>query len=534
MRWKSFGSIAVAVLLTISVLGFPTAGGAATTGSTVSSGIASEQDVRIDVAIRWDSATPDRVQYTYSFDANSDSEFVLDIDEHIDSLTGFTKNADGNWEYDSSADTHRVTITQSVSESADHHDWVYSAESGVLVAAPHLTVRWDAGGYVDDENPLKEDYANVNIDYGSHSGFREWERIYVGPYTTYATEHDGETYTIYKPKLADDEPYDRAIRSIVATADRTPMSEAHATVDLVAFPDGEGSNPSVYTYSDSDWAGRAGGEPDGEAIVDSDRPVDDYSNTWAHEFVHLQQGYRDGPETDWFREAQAEYLTATSMHAVGCGDGDLDYFIDADSGTHDDVLSEKGTWSTSTPYEKGLATLSDFAAKLHARTDGQTTIDDVFLQMEDTNVETHDALVDTVNETVGDASLNGENARYLDQYVTTSDYPGDDNIDHPPIDRASSCLGNYQHIDVTETTHEDGTTTTPTPEPTATATPEPTDTATSTPEQTSTPQPDATATPTPDGADGGDEGNFVTDWASYAVDFAESCEVNNGGVSCGV
>lgn len=461
MTWRRLWTVTVAALLVVSSFGVLTVGETAAT-TDESGGIASEENVALDVRVEWDSETPDRVGYVYSFDASADSSFALRIDEELDAVRGFTENADGYWEYDPSADVHRVTVTQSVNESATHHDWVYSADSGVFVGAPHLDVRWVANGDRYEKNPLEADYANVDVGYGNHSGFRVWERIYVGPYTTYATEHDGQTYTVYRPELADDAGYERAVRSLVATADRTPVSEPPATVDIAVFPTGKEFRTTVHTYSGSEWAGRAGGQSEGDAIVESDSQVDSYNNVWAHEFVHLEQGYDDGSETDWLREAQATYHTAASMHAVGCGNGDLEGYLAADSATRDDTLSDPDTWSSShTPYEKGTATLSDFAARLHAQTGGETTVEDVFRTMEDADVDTHAAFVAHVNETVGNQSLNERNANYLDRYVATGDYS--DDVDHPPMDRASSCLANYQHVGVTVTSYDgDGSTPSPT------------------------------------------------------------------------
>lgn len=553
MRRQTVISIAVAVALTLGPLGVSTVGQSAATESVSSSGIASEQNVQLDVTVHWDSDVPDRVQYVYSFDASSDSEFVLEIDETIDSISGFTQNGNGNWEYDPNADAHRVTITQSVTESASHHDWVYSSDSGAMVGAPHLTIRWNAGGYITEENPLRDDYSNVAVTFDGHSGFREFRRIYVGPYTTYSTTYDGHTYTIYRPALADgsDSAYEGAARLVASTADFMAIDDGLAHAEFVVFPAGESSNDAVHTYSESSWAGMTYSSAP-EAIVKDSSHYDSYSNVWAHEYVHIEQEFADGAETDWLREAHAEYVTAMNTHRVGCGYGDFQSFLEADGSTQDDTLSDRSTWEPATPYEKGLATLADFSARLHAQTDGRLTATDIFATMEDTEVRTHDAFVRKVNETVNDDASNTKNARYLDRYATTSDYPGDSNIDHPPVDRASSCLANYQHLEVTKTTYDGGSETTPTP--TATATPTPDATATPTPDSTptpnSTPTPDSTATPTPtpdsggggnggDGSGGGGGGgsggnDAVSSWVNYARSWIESCGMDGGSVSCGV
>lgn len=526
--WERVSAVAFAVLIAVGGLGAASvvggvgaASAAAPTAAEDGAGrtLAEGQDLHLEVDVRWSSDRPDRVEYTYTFTAPDSAEFVLLVEAEVGSVAGFTGTGDGTLVYDGSADTHRVTVVQSVERAAETRDWVYSADSGVLVPPPRLSVAWGEGRNATRANPLAREFENVAIDYGAHAGFREWRRLYVGPYTTYETEHGGETITVYRPALADDGAYERAVRSVAATSDRVPMADGPARATFVVFPVGEGENDAVHTYSDSVYVGFAEGGPENSGIVDSDRAVDSYDNTWAHEYVHFQQGFRTGPETRWLREAQAEYLTATAMHAAGCGDGNLRRWLGVSEETADDVLSNGSTWGTDTPYEKGPAVLGQFAARLHAETGGRTTALDVFRELEDEHVRTHDGFVERVNRTVA-ADSREVSARYLDRYVTTADSPGDGAIDHPPLERASACLAAYRHVTVTETIHRgDSTTTVPsTPPPTETATP------VQTPAQTpptvastgvSTPTAPSTATPAEQPAAGGGDlgsGTHGTNW----------------------
>jgi cell division septation protein DedD len=528
-RWLTAAAVSLAVLALVSTLGAVPAAGATATAAP-GPHVAGGQGVDIDVTVQWSANRPDRVRYTYTFDAPSTAAFALVIDEHVDAITGFERAGDGRWVYDGTATEHSVTVTQSVETATSENDWVYSADSGVLVSPPRLSVVQETGGDVRETNPLGRAYENVAVDFGDRSGFRAWERIYVGSYTTYTAEHGGETVTIYRPALAADGRYEAAVRSVLATADHVPMSDPPATAEFVVFPDAEASADAVHTYRGSRYAGYAEGTAEDSSIVDAGRPVDDYGNTWAHEYVHFEQEYRGGTETRWLHEAQAEYLTARSMHAAGCGHGDLRGWLSATGRTSGDVLSDPSTWDGPTQYQKGSAVVAAFDTRLHTRTGGRVTMRDVFAAMEDDAVRTHAAFLKRVNRTVGDPALNEGNARYLARYVTTADFPGEDAIDHPPMERAPSCLADYQHVTVETTSHGGGTTepsppapmstlsttspptasVTAPPAPAATTTPAPMATAPPTATTTRAPAPASTATPPP--APGADTSDGSRNW----------------------
>lgn len=415
--------------------------------------LAPSENVSVDVSVRWSNASPDTVAYELTFTGTPSSEFELVVDEDVESVTGFAQDGDGTWEYDADADAHRIVVRQSVAESASNHDWVYSSDSGVLVGPPGVQVRWVDDGVRYTENPLVHDYANVDVSYGNHSGFREYRRIYVGAHTTYSATHNGSTYTVFVPQLADGDDYERIVRSLASHGDYVPVDDGVAHAEFVVFPDGESSNPNVSTYAASASAARTySGAP--ESIVEDDVRWNSYDNPYAHEYTHIEAEWWGKSKNSWLREAQAEYLTAMNMHRVGCSDGDLDGFLRAEAGTRDDVLSDPSTWRPTTPYEKGVAVTSDFSARLARQSGGATTMTDVFAAMEDRTIDTHGDFLDAVNRTVDDARLNEANRRYLDRYVGSSDYPSD--VARPPVDRAASCLADYQHVEVTKTVHENG------------------------------------------------------------------------------
>jgi hypothetical protein len=145
-------------------------------------------------------------------------------------------------------------------------------------------------------------------------------------------------------------------------------------------------------------------------------------NAFAHEYVHSRLATVGNGSTAWLTEATAEYYGSLSV--LNVGGASYDAFIgetraDAFAPNRTTVvLAEPETWrGTLADYEKGAHVLAALDAEIRARTDGEHTLYDVFLQQR--SFDDHDAFRAAVVETTGDETL----GPWLDRYVTTDALP---------------------------------------------------------------------------------------------------------------
>jgi PGF-CTERM protein len=145
-------------------------------------------------------------------------------------------------------------------------------------------------------------------------------------------------------------------------------------------------------------------------------------NAFAHEYVHSRLDRVGNGSAAWLTEATAEYYGYLSMLNTGGASYRAFYRATRAEGFAPNrtavLLAEPETWrGTLGDYEKGAHVLAALDAQIRARTGGERSLHDVFV--DGTPFADYAAFRAQVVETAADESL-GE---WLDRYVTTDALP---------------------------------------------------------------------------------------------------------------
>ncbi|RQG94677.1 hypothetical protein [Natrarchaeobius chitinivorans] len=196
------------------------------------------------------------------------------------------------------------------------------------------------------------------------------------------TEHQrtvgGETIRLVVPDAADleERPAD-VLDTLAYASERLDVGARSDEVFVVAAPADVDLGPQGVQYGDAD------------AWVVADAPLEDPTNVWVHEYVHVRQGFTGGggeadagSGTEWLTEAQAEYYAALLSFELGLiefeefsrhlGAGERSPYADG-------VLVDPTTWQDGrTDYVKGRLVYGEIDRTLRQATDGDRTLVDVF------------------------------------------------------------------------------------------------------------------------------------------------------------
>ncbi|QSX00689.1 hypothetical protein [Haloterrigena alkaliphila] len=198
-----------------------------------------------------------------------------------------------------------------------------------------------------------------------------------GPVTEYERAVDGGTVTLAVPDAADlrERPAD-ILESIADADERLDVGSREKEMLFVAAP------------TDVDWGPRGIQYGESDAWVAADAPLDEASNVWLHEYVHVRQGFADrdvASDARWLVEGGAEYYAALLAYEQG-RISFTEFRDELERGERspyaDGALADRTTWSDpDTDYVKGPLVYGDLDRRLRAATDGDRRMDDVLRQL---------------------------------------------------------------------------------------------------------------------------------------------------------
>ncbi|SEH17711.1 hypothetical protein SAMN04487967_3355 [Natronorubrum sediminis] len=342
-------------------------------------------------------------------------EVGLESDAELEALDGFEEGSDGTYRWDETTAEPSIEYAMPADRTDDghHHDhadggysFVDTGEWG-LVQVPDVSYSLQV-----PESEAVGVEETVSIDGDGTAGS---DVAFFGSLEEYERTVDGETITLAVPDAADmtEEPGDVLDTLETASGDLELGPRSDETL-IVAAP------------TDADWGPRGVQYGDSDAWVRADAELEEASNVWLHEYVHVRQGYDTSATTsdaEWLVEAQAEYYAASL--ALEQGLISFDEFADfLERGEQppyaDETLAEPTTWDESeTDYVKGPLVYGEIDRQLRVATDGDRTLEDVFRQ---TNAQHAEISQEAFRSALEDAG--GEDVRAVaEAYTQTAETP---------------------------------------------------------------------------------------------------------------
>jgi len=321
------------------------------------------------------------VQFTHRYTVPEGTEsFTVPLERDIRPVvvnqTGFVRRGD-EWAWDGETRHPRMVVVGTYATRPGALGWWDTAltDDWALVDKPPERVRGANRSLPVETTWRLADEGVV----GTHAAV-------LGPVETYTERVDGQTVSLVVPNgTTPAVAPESALRALAATERRLqgdPPVDSYVFV-VPELPRGA-TTPSAGMAADSDaW------------VVASA----DYA-TYVHEYVHVDQRFRVGSEMAWFQEASASYLGRYFTMSLGfSGPFPFSVFsgiVDAgDAGPDDTVLSDPGTWNQYTEYREGRAFLGALDARIRNRTDGRSTLLDVFRRLNEQNDVTEAANSDS-------------------------------------------------------------------------------------------------------------------------------------------
>lgn len=244
---------------------------------------------------------------------------------------------------------------------------------------------------------------------GGASGVVTGRYAYLGPSTERTARAGDQTIHLVVPDAASPTPSTSAVlSSLVRGARRFPDVDADPDVYAFALP------ASVETPG---RVGRGGGNA---LWVRADAAPRGPKNPWLHEYVHTQQNGSVRGGSGWFAEASAEYYAAS----LSASQNGTTYARARESvgsvSDRDAVLANRSTWASArVPYGKGARVLAALDARLRARTNGSTTLLDVFAAVYDGDSASPAAVRDAIARHLGPGPADA----FVERYVAGEDLP---------------------------------------------------------------------------------------------------------------
>lgn len=267
--------------------------------------------------------------------------------------------------------------------------------------------------------PRHSTQPNTPIGITSQYGTVAGETMYLGPTKVYkkATEHREFKLVVPKDVRMQEHPDD--VLESFSNASSNITRSGSRRIPILVVPtslDRGGDVPVERT----------------EMRVRADEDLETARNAWTHEYVHMEQRSQMGYHLMWFTEASASYFAADLTRgqdriSTARYNSWLFYqYAISRIADRDVVLGEPSTWydpeSTETsraPYRKGTVVLSALDAEIKQRTDGEKSLEDVFIRMSgQPGVTSYDQFKDIVAEVAGERMDD-----WLDMYVASKRTP---------------------------------------------------------------------------------------------------------------
>ncbi len=118
-----------------------------------------------------------------------------------------------------------------------------------------------------------------------------------------------------------------------------------------------------------------------DMYVGAGRPLDTADNAWFHEHVHSRQSYETGSGMAWFDDASAEYYAAWLAHEGDHVSREAFYDYVRTDEASDAVLRDTESVTDSASYFKGIRVLAALDGEIRDASDGERTLQDVFVAM---------------------------------------------------------------------------------------------------------------------------------------------------------
>lgn len=342
-------------------------------------------------------------------------EIGLEAEAELEALNGFEEVSEGTYRWDETTAEPSVEYAMPADRTDDghHHDhgdggysFVDTGEWG-LVQVPDVSYSLQ----VPESEAVGVD-ETVSVD---GEGAASSDVAFFGSLEEHERTVDGETITLAVPDAAEmaEGPEDvlDALETASGDLELGPRSDESL---IVAAP------------TDADWGPRGVQYGDSDAWVRADAELEEASNVWLHEYVHVRQGYdtsATASDAEWLVEAQAEYYAASLALEQGLISFD-EYAAFLERGERapyaDETLSEPRTWDESeTDYVKGPLVYGEIDRQLRVATDGDRTLEDVFGQTNAQHEEiTQEAFLSALEE------AGGEDVRALaEEYTQTAETP---------------------------------------------------------------------------------------------------------------
>lgn len=320
----------------------------------------------------------------------------------IETTNGFSKSQKQQCEWDSSTDDPWIQFLVDVDRTNGRGYEFADAGNWAVFKYPPFGHSWK--------------YSGQNIDLTNEYDVRDEGIIssdgsvaYLGTYNEFSDCTSDQTFRIAVPQQA----------SIQASSSEVLSSLCHASENLRVGGKNEEVIvvvvPSSFNWG---WEGLQSGA-NGYWVVDSNR-VNDVHNTWVHEYVHTRQEWERDESTRWLVEGTTEYYAALLTLQQNRIPFSAFYRHVTTSRDSDSVLVDPDRWTSPRAYyTKGRRVTAALDVKIRRETDGQSTFEDVFRQMNSLEDPlTHDRLQEIIADVVG-SPLDS----WLGKYVKGSQTP---------------------------------------------------------------------------------------------------------------
>ncbi|WP_121744073.1 M61 metallopeptidase family protein [Natronorubrum halophilum] len=305
-------------------------------------------------------------------------EITLESEADVRSVEGFEANGDGTYRWTEGTDEPTVRFTMPADRTGpvgyqhdgDGYTFVDTGDWGV-VQVPGVGLSYRTPGSVT--LGIEE---TVSV---AGPGAAGTDVAFFGRVTEHERTVDGETIRLVVPDAADlRERPDDILESLATASGQLEVGSSDTEVFVVAVP------------TDVDWGPRGVQYGQSDAWVVADAPLEEASNVWLHEYVHVRQGFANPnvgttTEVEWLVEAQADYyagLLAYEQGLIRFSEFSQHLERGERSPYADGTLADPRSWEDErTDYVKGALVAGELDRRLRLASDGDRTLADVFRQL---------------------------------------------------------------------------------------------------------------------------------------------------------
>ena len=317
---------------------------------------------------------------------------------------GFDQVGD-SYEWDGETPRPSVTFEKQAKDSSTRFGGYSFTDTGgwAITQKPRITERFSALGHSVriNEEITTQDHVAATTD---------GNIVYIGPYDEYRVNGVDQRIRLIVPEAASLSPSRHSVRQTLKYASKDLHVGARSgEVVAVVAPSGRMSGL---------LAGLQSGDS-GFWVKDSQGVATPHS-TWIHEYIHTRQNVNYSKTTRWIIEGSANYYAALLAYRQRLASYDEFHDLVSTSKDQHAILAEPDRWpSPYTDYKKGCRVLAALDAEIRQATDGETTLESVFWNINQSDDRlTHPQLTDIV-KTVGTGDLE----TWLDTHARSTAVP---------------------------------------------------------------------------------------------------------------